>query len=175
MEKEQLQKVLEEHKLWLAGEGGKRADLRNADLHYADLHYADLHYADLTGANLRRANLRGANLRGAILHLADLQGANLQGADLHSTDLRHADLLGVNLLGANMKEANLRSAVWDLSVFPLRCGSFDMKADKRLCAQLVAHITRIEWEDDVFCAEVMSLLDAHKNKFCEYRDDVDEI
>jgi hypothetical protein len=115
MEKKELQKILEEHKLWLTNKGGRRANLRDADL---------------SEANLRRANL---------------------------------------------KEANMRGAVWDLSVFPLHCESFDMKADKRLCAQLIAHITRIEWEDDAFCAEAMAALDAFKNKFCEYRDDVDKI
>ncbi len=38
---EELRNILESHKKWLAGEGGKRADLRNADL---------------SGANLRNVN-----------------------------------------------------------------------------------------------------------------------
>lgn len=47
MKKGQLQKILDDHKLWLEDKGGKRADLRGADLR---------------GADLRDANLRGANL-----------------------------------------------------------------------------------------------------------------
>ena len=32
---EELRNILESHKKWLAGEGGKRADLRGADLDYS--------------------------------------------------------------------------------------------------------------------------------------------
>ena len=52
-----LKKILDEHLLWLNGEGGGRADLR--------------------GANLCNANLRGANLRGANLFGADLSCASM--------------------------------------------------------------------------------------------------
>ena len=60
----ELEKIIEEHKLYLTsfGEEGTKADLRDADLR---------------GANLLDANLRGADLRDA-----DLCGANLRGADL---------------------------------------------------------------------------------------------
>ncbi|WP_420914432.1 pentapeptide repeat-containing protein, partial [Flavonifractor plautii] len=37
-----LKKILDEHLLWLNGEGGSRADLRNADLSNADLFGANL-------------------------------------------------------------------------------------------------------------------------------------
>ena len=75
MDKEKLGVILADHKKWLEGDGGKRADLRGANL---------------LGANLRGANLRGANLQGADLHGADLQGAYLQGAYLQRADLRGA-------------------------------------------------------------------------------------
>jgi uncharacterized protein YjbI with pentapeptide repeats len=71
--KDGLDKILENHKLWLANNSnGQKADLRRANLRGADLRLADLSGADLSGADLRRANLRGADLR-----LADLSGANL--------------------------------------------------------------------------------------------------
>lgn len=62
-----LKKILDEHLLWLNGEGGSRANLRNADLSNADLSNADLF-----GANLRGANLFGANLRDADLSCASM-------------------------------------------------------------------------------------------------------
>ena len=62
-----LKKILDEHLLWLNGEGGSRADLRNADLSNADLFGANLRGADLFGANLRDANLSNANLREASI------------------------------------------------------------------------------------------------------------
>ena len=56
----QIQSILAEHALWMAGNGGKRADLAGADLTGADLAGANL-----TRANLTRANLAGADLAGA--------------------------------------------------------------------------------------------------------------
>ena len=77
-----LKKILDEHLLWLNGEGGSRAnlsntDLSNANLRCADLRCANLSNADLFGANLRGANLSDANLRGADLCRADLCGASI--------------------------------------------------------------------------------------------------
>ena len=135
-----LKKILDEHLLWLNGEGGSRADLRNADLSNADLFGANLRGANLFGANLRGAdlrnadlsnanlsnanlfgaylrganlsdaNLRGANLFGANLRGADLRGANLRDADLFGANLRNADLRGADLFGADLRDANLRGA-----------------------------------------------------------------
>lgn len=52
MTKEELEKILQEHKLWISNkEGGKYANLRNANL---------------SSANLRNANLSNADLRGVM-------------------------------------------------------------------------------------------------------------
>lgn len=67
MDANKLREILDAHKLWLEGKGGKRADLSCADLSCADL---------------RCANLRSANLRSADLRSADLRSANLLGADI---------------------------------------------------------------------------------------------
>lgn len=60
----ELQKVLEEHKVWVTSmrESGSRANLRGANLSDADLSDADLYGANLRGADLYGANLYGANL-----------------------------------------------------------------------------------------------------------------
>ena len=57
-----LKKILDEHLLWLNGEGGSRADLCDVDLRNADLRCANLRGADLRGADLRGADLRGASM-----------------------------------------------------------------------------------------------------------------
>ena len=68
MRQEELNKILKEHKLWLADSSqGKKADLRAADLCDVDLCYVDLYGADLRRADLRRADLCDANLHGACL------------------------------------------------------------------------------------------------------------
>ena len=84
MTKEELENLLEEHGLWLFGQGGSCANLNDADLRDADLSGANLSDASLNDANLRFASLRGANLR-----CANLSDANLSGANLRDADLRH--------------------------------------------------------------------------------------
>ena len=69
MTHEELKKVAESHRQWLAGEpDGERANLRGADLKGADLRVADLRGADLKGADLRGADLWGVDLTGANLN-----------------------------------------------------------------------------------------------------------
>ena len=103
-----LKKILDEHLLWLNGEGGSRADLFGSDLRGANL----------SGADLRGADLRGANLCGANLSCADLRGADLRGADLFG-----ADLSGANLRGANLSRASMDQMIWDIhtAFYPLQC------------------------------------------------------
>jgi hypothetical protein len=67
MTRDELNDILKQHRLWLAGKGGKRANLTGADLTRAGLRSATLIDATLTGANLTRANLTGADLTGANL------------------------------------------------------------------------------------------------------------
>lgn len=90
MNAQELQDVLEKHRLYLAGEGGECADLRGADLR---------------GAYLRGANLRGANLTDADLTDADLTGADFTCANLRDTDFTDANLRYANLSGANLSGA----------------------------------------------------------------------
>jgi hypothetical protein len=103
---EDLRGILDEHRLWLDGLGGKAANLHGANLHGANLSGANLSGADLSGANLHRADLRDADLRGA-----NLSGAILSGANLHRADLRDADLRYANLSGAILRDADLRGAI----------------------------------------------------------------
>jgi hypothetical protein len=132
-----LKEVLRLHLMWLNDEeGGKKANLREADLR---------------GANLRKADLRGADLRGA-----DLRGADLRGADLRGADLR----------GANLRKADLRKANLDYAAWPLWCGSFDAKADRRLAAQLAYHFCRIDFGADAVCLVAQDALVTLANEFC---------
>ncbi len=113
MPDEELQKILEAHRMWVESEGkdGERADLLGANLQEADLFGANLQKADLLGANLQGAGLERANLQRAGLWKANLQGAdlwkaNLQGADLWRANLQKATLTGANLRGANLADAD---------------------------------------------------------------------
>lgn len=144
MKKSDLEIVLKLHKKWLNDEdGGVCANLIGVDLRRADLKCADLRGADLRGADLRRANLGGADLRRADLRRANLRRTNLIGANLSNADLRCANLIGADL---------------DFSVFPLWCGSFDIKVNRRLVVQLLYHICRLECEDEEIINLQKSLL-----------------
>ena len=123
-----LKKILDEHLLWLNGEGGSRADLRNADLSNADLFGANLRGANLFGANLRGADLRNADLSNANLSNANLFGAYLRGANLSDANLRGANLFGANLRNADLCRADLCGAsidqmMWNIYTvfYPLQC------------------------------------------------------
>ena len=93
MTKDDLKKVLDDHALWLRGEGGARADLRGANLRWADLRWADLRWAYLEGA--------------------DLQGADLQGANLQDADLREANLWST--VGNGREVKSLQCGVYDIA------------------------------------------------------------
>ena len=160
MNKDELKSILEQHWLWVrgnGGNGGKRANLRDADLKGANLPCANLPCANLRDANLRGADLPFANLRGA-----DLRGANLRDADLKGADLQGADLQGANLRGANLRGANLRGANLDYSFLPLWCGSKDMIVDRRIAAQIAAHFCALVCDDEDYQAARTAILEFAK-------------
>ena len=103
----------------------------------------------------KRADLQDADLRDANLRGADLQDANLRDADLRGADLRRADLQDADLRGANL----------DYAAWPLWCGSFGVKADRRLAAQLAYHFCRIDFGDDALCLVAQDALMTLANEF----------
>ena len=105
--REELNKILKEHELWLKREGGKRADLSDVDLTNANLSNVDLSNADLRYADLKRVNLKGAYLRRTNLGDADLENANLECADLRFADLENANLENANLENTKFYLINL--------------------------------------------------------------------
>ena len=125
MNQKELNKILKQHKLWVDGKGGAKADLsytdlnganlrganlKNTDLRDAYLIGADLSYANLSGADLSRAKLRVANLKGANLLQTDLPGAGLNYADLRDADLSGSNLTNAYLIGADLSGADLHGA-----------------------------------------------------------------
>ena len=104
MDKAKLDKILDNHKLWLRtnGEEGERANLSSANLRYANLSSANLRYANLRSADLRSADLSYADLRSADLSYANLSSADLDysafplwcgGLDVHIDDRQATQLL----------------------------------------------------------------------------------
>jgi hypothetical protein len=115
--------------------------------HNIDLCYTDLRGADLRNSNLRNVNLCHINFRDVNFYGADLRNANLYNSDLRNANLC-ADLHYANLHYTDLRGADLRGAELDFSVLPLWCGSFDIKADMRLAAQLAYHFCKIDFGKD---------------------------
>ena len=109
MTKEELNKIIENHKHWI-NQDCEGWEKMKVDLSLANLDNADLCKADLRNANLQYANLCGADLRGADLRFADLRNADLSYAYLRDADLRNADISYADLCDADLSYAYLRFA-----------------------------------------------------------------
>ena len=123
MKKKELNKILDDHKLWLSSEEkeGSCADLIGVDLKLTYLRGANLSKARLIGADLRGADLKEANLMCADLSGANLYGADLIGAVLIDSNLRDVNLSDANLFGANLRGSNLIRAK---NIQSFQCGKF---------------------------------------------------
>ena len=120
MKREELNEVLRNHKRWLEGDGGERADLSNSDLRDSNLSNADLRDLNLRNSDLRAADLRfsdlsnsdlwNSNLSNADLMNADLRFSNLRAANLSNSDFRYADLMDADLSNADLRFSDLRGA-----------------------------------------------------------------
>ena len=170
MNKQELEQILNKHKLWLESkEGGECADLSNANLSYAVLRDADLRNVNLSYADLSYATLSGANLTNADLSYAQLSYANLSDADLTFVDatgvdavntifssanfrravfknanLQNAILSRVDTLNANFEGADLTGVNIDYGTLPIWCGGSRFKADNRFVAQILAHLCSLD-------------------------------
>ena len=74
-------------------------------------------------------------------------------------NLSGADLRWANLSGADLRWADLRGADLDYSVWPLWCGSLDVKVDARIAAQLAYHFCRLECDDPEYIKARNSIVD----------------
>ncbi len=117
--KEDLSKILEEHKKWIETrkKEGQRANLSDASLSGANLSKANLSEANLCGAHLSNANLSEANLSGADLSDANMQEVKLKGADLHMSTMRGAIFTWTELCMAKLDNSKLKDdLVWGVSL-----------------------------------------------------------
>ena len=122
---EELNKILELHKMWLNGEDSGIS-------------------ADLIGVNLRHTNLIGA----------DLRNANLREADLRYADLEYANLIGADLsycVGNNKEIKSLQLGTYDVAftknILCVGCQSHTLKEWKAFTDEEIAKIddNALEW------------------------------
>jgi hypothetical protein len=151
--REEFQEILEKHQMWLNREdGGKRANLRGVYMQGVYMPEVYMPEVYMPEVNMQKADMRGADMRGADMQGADMRGADMQGVDMRGADMQGADMRGVNMRkadmrGVNMRKADMRGVNIDFSCWPLWCGSFDIKVDKRIAAQLAYHFDRLDCDD----------------------------
>jgi len=166
MDEKELKKILKQHKIWLDDNSrGKEAYLQHAYLRHANLRHANLQDADLQYADLQYADLQYANLRHADLRYADLRDADLRHADLRYADLQYADL----------RDADLRHANMDFSMFPLWCGSFNIKNADRIAMQLLGHLARMHVVDKQLQQYLKAIPKKYSNDLCKRHHCVDKV
>ena len=73
-------------------------------------------------------------------------------------NFREADLREANFQKANLWEADFQEADIDYSCWPLWCGSFDVKIDKRIAAQFACHFCRTICDDSEVIVAQTALL-----------------
>ena len=105
MTQSELNKVLEQHKLWLDSnfKEGTRLDLMGLNLKGLNFIDIDLRFARFAFVNLEDVDLSGAILRDADLFCATLRGCNLTNVDLTCTNITEANLEKNNLEGTGIR------------------------------------------------------------------------
>jgi hypothetical protein len=157
--RDELHEILEKHKMWLNNEsGGERANFQEVSLQRANFQKANLWGADFQKANLWGADFQKADLREANFQKANLWGADFQKANLWEANFQKADLREANFQKANLWEADFQEADIDYSCWPLWCGSFDVKIDKRIAAQFACHFCRTICDDSEVIVAQTALL-----------------
>jgi len=120
-----LDKILDEHALWIMTQGkkGKLArlegwnlnglDLESVDLPFAKLQSASLKNCNLPGANFSHADLSKVNFHGAILNGSDFQSAKLSKANLAYTECEESNFTDSISENVNFEEAEIEEAIFE--------------------------------------------------------------
>lgn len=127
MNKQELNKILEQHAIWLETEGkeGKRAVLKGADFYGQTFKKTDLRRADLRDVNFSTANLVEVNFIGADLRGADFCGAYffkdsylgqtlMDGANFSHINMMNYPSATINLYGVIAQPEHLNKVMKEL-------------------------------------------------------------
>lgn len=135
---EQLDKILDEHKLWLKdNDNAVKANLSNLDLSNLDFKGRDLRCISFQGANLTNCNFSCCNLANTDFSWSILKGAKLNFANLFNSQCCNADFEDAKMQGTNLEQANLSFA---------NLTNVDLYACKLYCTNLQG----ITWKYRIF-------------------------
>lgn len=141
------------------------AKLRNGTFQNLVITHSQSHHTYFDGSTFTKCRLFNndfecADIADCIFQNTVLSRNNFHKALFFNTKLVKCEFPNNNLLKADLEGVQLMETPFDLSTFPLWCGSFGMKPDDRLVAQLIYHVMR-------FGTDNMS--DAVKKQLAEIR------
>lgn len=130
MNREELLKAVEKHKLFIEGmPGGERLVLVDMDLSYTNfegmiLHKAVFQNSILDGASFYGAELSGANFTSASLYRTRFDSAKLFGANFTRAILSQTDFTSSKLYGSTFRETNIENGIFrnvcvTMAIFPV--------------------------------------------------------
>lgn len=117
---EEFANVIKEHEKWLAGKGGKRAEIidqkienggdeifnLSVNIKNVNLSKAILKNVEVSGLNMENVNLEGADISGLFTCIhGEWKNVNLEGANLEGCNITMYTFDNVNFSNANMKNA----------------------------------------------------------------------
>lgn len=135
--------------VWARLRNGKFENLDIVNSKAVHAYFSD---STFTRCRLLNNNFECADIDGCTFWCALLSRNNFHKTMFLNTKLIKSEFPNNNLLKADLEGIHLIETPLDFSEFPLWCGSFGMKPDDRLVAQLIYHITRFGTEnmsDDV--------------------------
>lgn len=142
---ESIKEKTKSHELWLRGEREGQC--------------LTLTGRDLSGTSLQKLCLQEVNFKNSILKNVDFQDSDMQRTVLSEVDAQNSNFCGVDFFGTDFQRADFRGVNMDHSCWPLWCGSFDVKVDKRIAAQLAYHFCRLDCNDPEYIRARNMLID----------------
>lgn len=147
------------------------------------LSHCDLHWANLQGAKIHNCHIENCNCNAIDLDNSEIcNGTYVSKCDFKKADFFYAKMKDCEFFDCTMNRAafgntDVLNTIFDLSGFPLWCGTLHIKADDRLPAQLLYHLARLNTEN--MSGGMKETIEhirqmAASDLFCEYRNDLEE-
>lgn len=153
--------------------------------HWESVYLSDcnLHWADLQGAEIHNCRIGNCNCNTIDLSYSEIcNGTYVNKCDFRKADLTCAKMKDCEFFDCTMNRARFGNTdalntIFDLSSFPLWCGTLHIKTDDRLPAQLLYHLARLNTENmsggmKETIEQIRQM--AASDLFCEYRNDLEE-
>lgn len=134
-----------------------RCVFRGCDMTECRMDMSEFNSCDLSGARLEKVSARRSvflvcEIESAYAEGSDFSATQFNSCNMDSCDMNNAILHGVqfcrcNTRGMHLNGSDMTGANIDYSAWPMWCGSYGVKVDRRLFEQLVMHLCGVVVDD----------------------------